>query len=214
MPVIASWIREKDEPWFARAFAALGRTDLVFRNGRRGEIAPTLQGVEALLLTGGEDIGAAYLRQAVPDPKLIEDPVPERDTWEFAATAAALERGIPILGVCKGHQVLNVALDGTLRLHIEGHALPAQKTANVQPLRFDHGASASRRFDLVNSSHHQAIDRLGDGLVVEAWHAQDDIIEQVRSTKLPWCVGVQYHPERDADFYRPLFADFVGAADR
>ena len=63
----------------------------------------------------------------------------------------------------------------------------------------------------MNSSHHQAIDRLGDGLEVLAWCGDDDIIEQVRSRTLPWCMGVQYHPERDPKYYRDLFADFVGA---
>jgi putative glutamine amidotransferase len=209
---IASWIREKDEPWFGRSFAPHADVELV--NGRRGEIGPSLEGIDALLLTGGEDIAAEYLRQPVPDPSPILDAVPERDSWEFAAFATALARRLPILGVCKGHQVLNVGLGGTLQLDIPGHDLPVQKDANIQPLRHDPAAPSSRRFAAVNSSHHQAIDVLGEGLVVEAWHAGDGTIEQVRSTLLPWCVGVQYHPERDEPYYASLFADFVAAARR
>jgi len=209
---IATWIRAKDVPWFGRSFAP--HPEVTLLDGRTGEIGPELPGIAALLITGGEDIAAGYLRQPIPDPSPILDPVPERDAWEFAALATALARGLPILGVCKGHQVLNVGLGGTLRLHIEGHNLPEQKDANIQPLRYDAEVPDSRRFAAVNSSHHQAIDRLGDGLVVEAWHAGDGTIEQVRSTRLPWCVGVQYHPERDAQLYAPLFAEFVGAAAR
>jgi putative glutamine amidotransferase len=210
MPVIASWIREKDEPWFESSFAVLGRSDLVTRNARRGD-AIDFRAVDAILITGGEDIAAEYLHQPIPNPALIEDSVPERDAWEFAAVAAAFERGIPLLGVCKGLQVINVALGGTLHLDIRGHDLPEQKSANIQPLRHDAANASPWRYDRVNSSHHQAIDRLGDGLEVLAWCEADNIIEQVRSGTLPWCVGVQYHPERDPKFYRSVFGDFVDA---
>ena len=210
MPVIASWIREKDEPWFRDSFAVLGRNDLLLRNARRGE-EMDLDAIDAVLLTGGEDISADYLHQAIPNPAWIEDPVPERDAWEFAAVAAAVRRGIPIFGICKGLQVLNVALGGTLHLDIDGHDLPEQKSANIQPVRHDTASPAPWRYARVNSSHHQALDRLGDGLEAHAWCPSDDVIEHVRSRTLPWCVGVQYHPERDPEYYRALFAGFVGA---
>ena len=210
MPAIASWIREKDERWFRESFAVLGRDDLILRNARRGE-AIDLEAVEGVLLTGGEDISAEFLRQPIPNPAWIEDPVPERDAWEFAAVAAAVERGIPLFGICKGLQVINVALGGTLHLDIRGHDLPELKSANVQPLRHDTGSPVPWRYTCVNSSHHQAIDRLGDGLEAHAWCPADNVIEHVRSAKLPWCVAVQYHPERDPKYYRALFADFVDA---
>jgi putative glutamine amidotransferase len=75
----------------------------------------------------------------------------------------------------------------------------------MQPLRSD--ANASHRFENVNSAHHQAVDSLGDGLVVEAWCATDDIIEQVRLRDYPFALGVQYHPER-GKIYDALFQDF------
>ncbi len=214
MITIASWIREKDEPWFSRSFAAVGRPGVRITNARRGEQVSLLEGANALLLTGGEDISAGYLRQPVPDLSILDSPIPERDAWEFAAIAVAIERGLPIFAICKGHQVLNVALGGTLHLDISGHNRPEQKDANLQTLRYDAGVNDHRRFTQVNSSHHQALDRLGDGLVVEAWTSDDHIIEQVRSIRLPWCFGVQFHPERDADYYRSLFSDFVDAAGR
>jgi putative glutamine amidotransferase len=141
----------------------------------------------------------------VGDPALIQDPEPDRDAWEFAAVRSAFERGIPLLAICKGVQVLNLALGGTLHLDIAGHNLPEMKSANVQPLRYDR--SARHRFDMVNSSHHQALDRVADALEVEAWHAGDGTIEQVRLRNYPWGVGVQYHPERDLVYTR-LFEDF------
>jgi putative glutamine amidotransferase len=112
---------------------------------------------------------------------------------------------LPIFAICKGLQVLNVALGGTLHLDIRGHDLPEMKLQNLQPLRFD--PSARHRFERVNSSHHQALDRVADALEVEAWHADDGIIEQVRLRDYPWGLGVQYHPERGA-IYAPLFEDF------
>jgi putative glutamine amidotransferase len=80
------------------------------------------------------------------------------------------------------------------------------KSANVQPLRY--ATDARQRFEMVNSSHHQALDRVADALEVEAWHAQDGIIEQVRMRDYPWGLGVQYHPERDL-IYRSLFDEFL-----
>ena len=107
-------------------------------------------------------------------------------------------------------QLLNVALGGTLRLDIPGHNLPAQKSHDVQPLRND--AAAKHRFEKVNSSHHQAIDRLADGCVIESWCATDDVIEQFRLRDRPFGLAVQYHPERGS-LYAPLFADFLGRID-
>jgi len=110
-------------------------------------------------------------------------------------------------GAEKLHSVLNVALGGTLRLDIAGHNLPAQKSHDIQPLRNDR--SAAHRFEKVNSSHHQAIDRLAQGCTVESWCATDDVIEQFRLDDGPFGIAVQYHPERGT-LYGPLFADFLG----
>ena len=116
-----------------------------------------------------------------------------------------------MLCICKGVQVLNVALGGTLLLDIPGHDLPETKTANVHPLH--HAAAARHRFARVNSSHHQALDRVAAALEVEAWHEGDGIIEQVRIRDYPWGMGVQYHPERDV-VYAALFEDFFAQLRR
>ena len=94
--------------------------------------------MDGLLLTGGPDIAPEFLRQPVPDPSVLDkDAIRARDQWEFAAVKKALERGLPIFAICKGMQVFNVALGGTLRLDIPGHNLPEMKDHDMQPLRTD-----------------------------------------------------------------------------
>ena len=202
MPNLATWIRPKDSKWFRPLFAR--HPEIKVFNARTQTVP--LDQMDGLLLTGGSDISPQFLRQEIPDPSVINKDVdPERDRWEFQAVQEALSRGVPILAICKGLQVFNVALGGTLKLDIRGHDLPEQKHRDVQPLRS--ARRASHRFEKVNSAHHQAIDELGDDLDVEAWAAHDGIIEQVRLRKYPFGLAVQYHPERGA-IYDSLFEDF------
>ncbi len=203
MPILATWIKSREEKWFKPILQA--RPEITVCNAARGPF--DLAQMDALMLTGGHDIAQEFLHQPVPDPSILEKPDLPRDRWEFEAVGQALERGLPIFGICKGMQVLNVALGGTLRLDIPGHNLPAQRVHDVQPLRND--SSIAHRFEKVNSSHHQALDRLGEGCAVESWCAEDDIIEQIRMRDRPFVIGVQYHPER-GPLYRPLFHDFLG----
>src|SRR5204863_4894123 len=115
----------------------------------------------------GPDVASKFRHPTVPDPSILDqDMEPDRDRWEFEATKNALERKLPIFAICKGMQLFNVALGGTLRLDIPGHNAPEMKEHNIQPLRTDR--SATHRLEKVNSSHHQALDRLGDGVEVEA----------------------------------------------
>jgi putative glutamine amidotransferase len=202
MPRLATWVREKDEKWFAPFFAK--HPEIEICDARKGEVS--LADGDGLLLTGGSDIAPEFLEQPIPDPSVLETDVePARDRWEFTAVGQALERGLPILSICKGMQLFNVALGGTLKLDIPGHKLPEQKDNDIQSLRSQRGAAY--RFEKVNSSHHQAVDTLGAGLEVEAWCANDDIIEQIRLRNYPFAVGVQYHPER-GKIYDSLFEDF------
>jgi putative glutamine amidotransferase len=202
MPNLATWIRPKDDKWFQPFFAK--HPDIHVFDARKGDVE--LDQMDGLLLTGGSDISPEFLRQDVPDPSVLDKQIdPERDRWEFTAVKEALSRGLPILAICKGLQVFNVALGGTLKLDIPGHNLPHQKESDVQPLR--HDTAASHRFSKVNSAHHQAIEQLADDLEVEAWAAHDGIIEQVRLSNYPFGLGVQYHPERSR-VYDSLFEDF------
>jgi putative glutamine amidotransferase len=196
---IATWIRECDAASFDRVFGSY--PDVRFWNGRT-EAVP--EHVHGLLLTGGSDISLEFLRQPVADPRLIEDPDAARDAWEFAIVTRALQQRIPLFAICRGLQVLNVALGGTLHLNIPNH--DKLKFQNVQLLRYASGAPL--QIPRVNSSHHQALDQLGSGLEIEAWCADDDVIEQARLRDYPFGLGVQYHPERDP-LYQPLFDAFA-----
>ena len=202
MPKLATWLREKDEKWFQPFFDKHPEIEICNALERGVAIAD----IDGLLLTGGSDIAAEFLKQPIPDPSVLETDVDAvRDRWEFTAVDQALERGLPILSICKGMQLFNVALGGTLKLDIPGHKAAEQKDNDVQALRSD--SKAIHRFDKVNSSHHQAVDLLGKGLQVESWCADDDVIEQIRLTNYPFALGVQYHPER-GKIYDGLFEDF------
>ena len=208
MPNLATWIQQKDAKSFRTIFAKY--PDIKVWNARTRNVP--LARMDGLLLSGGSDISPEFLRQEIPDPSVLDKQMDrERDRWEFQAVQDALSRGLPILAICKGLQVFNVALGGTLKLDIRGHNLPDQKHRDVQLLRSAHGAS--HRFPKVNSAHHQAIDKLGDDLEVEAWAAHDGIIEQMRLRKYPFALAVQYHPERSR-IYDSLFDDFFARLEK
>jgi putative glutamine amidotransferase len=196
---VATWIRECDEAAFQRTLSVY--SSIRAWNARTESVPDKIDG---LLLTGGSDISLDYLRQPVPDPAVIEDADPARDAWEFPALERALQARLPIFAICRGLQVLNVALGGTLHLDIPHH--DSDKFNNVQTLRYEPGAPV--QIPRVNSSHHQALDRLGAGLEVEARYEKDGVIEQARLRDYPFCLAVQYHPERDP-LYRPLFDAFA-----
>jgi putative glutamine amidotransferase len=202
MPTLATWIREKDQKWFQPFFD--NHPEIRVCNARTSRF--DMAEADGLLLSGGSDIAPEFLRQEVPDPTILDKDVdPERDRWEFDTVARCAERGLPILAICKGMQVLNVALGGTLKLDIPGHRAAEMKENDIQPLRYDRGAK--HQFERVNSSHHQAVNDLADGFVVEAWCKHDDIIEQMKLLGHRFVVGVQYHPERGS-IYDSLFEDF------
>ena len=202
MPNLATWIRRKDAESFRPIFAK--HPEIKVWNALDQPVH--LKQMDGLLLTGGSDISPEFLRQKDVDPSLLDKHIdPERDRWEFEAVREALSRGLPIFAICKGLQVFNVALGGTLKLDIKGHNLPEQRDREVQPLR--HARRAAHRFSKVNSAHHQAIEQLGNDLEVEAWSAHDGIVEQVRLRKYPFARAVQYHPERSR-VYDALFEEF------
>ena len=202
MPKLATWLREKDKRFFQPFFGR--HPEIQICNAL--ETGCDLAKADGLLLTGGSDIAPEFLKQDIPDPSVLESDVdPVRDAWEFDAIPKAMSRGLPILAICKGMQVLNVALGGTLKLDIAGHRSPEMKDNDVQPLRYDR--AAPHQFEKVNSSHHQAVDQIAPGFVVEGWCATDDIIEQMRLSRYPYGLAVQYHPERGT-IYDGLFEDF------
>jgi putative glutamine amidotransferase len=202
MPNLVTWLRKKDEKWFQPFFDKHPETRIC--NACTEDV--DLLNTDGLLLTGGSDIAPEFLKQDIPDPTVLEKDVdPARDRWEFEVIPKLIDRGVPILAICKGMQVLNVALGGTLILDISGHRAAEMKDNDVQPLRYDR--AASHQFQRVNSSHHQAVERVAQGFVVEGWCESDGIIEQMRLSDYPFALAVQYHPERGT-IYDALFEDF------
>ncbi len=160
--------------------------------------------IDALVLAGGEDLDPALYGR--PAHAAAGRPCPERDEWELALLAAALERGTPVLGVCRGMQLMNVHAGGTLVQHLpevvghDGHnpqvgvfsphtvkAVPGTLTERLMP-----GPTQ------VATHHHQAVDRLGDGLTATA-HTEDGTIEAVEYDRPGFALGVQWHPEMGGD---------------
>src|SRR6267154_1328005 len=135
MPSIATWIRQCDEHWFTDIFSR--HLDLTVHNARCHQL--DLAQMDALLLTGGGDISLRFLRQQVAMPSLIVDTDCARDEWEFNAVGAMLLAGRPILAICRGLQVLNVAMGGTLHIDIPDHDSAEKRLA-----RRSEGARCSR----------------------------------------------------------------------
>ncbi|MDO8531440.1 MAG: gamma-glutamyl-gamma-aminobutyrate hydrolase family protein [Dehalococcoidia bacterium] len=183
-------------------------------------VRDALRGLSGLLLTGGADVDPRFYGES-PDPEAgLHVDTEGRDAFEIALVRAALDRGLPVLAVCRGMQVLNVALGGNLVQHIGGH----QNTRHVLTLRpasFLAELLASGTPIETNSYHHQALKAVAPGLIVTA-RAPDGTVEAVDGVGLPgWVHGVQFHPEKMGDhpdghpareLYRRIFAAFVEAA--
>ncbi len=191
----------------------------------RAALEALLEHCDGLVLSGGGDVDPARYG-ARPSP-LLDGVSADRDTMEFRALDLALERGMPILGICRGCQVMNVHMGGTLFQDVD-----AERPGNVGHRQ--RGAWHERSHDVtvtpgsllheavgipdlhVNTFHHQAIRDVAPRLRVTAV-AEDGLIEAVESVEHPWVVGVQWHPERheatapDADPDRLLFVAFAEA---
>jgi putative glutamine amidotransferase len=166
--------------------------------------ARALDGVDGLVLTGGEDMDPAWYH-ADPHPR-ANPPSRERDLFELGLFAAARQREVPILGICRGIQVVNVALGGTLwqdlpseRPGAVDHYPEAARSERTHLVRLQPGsltASALGGNEVrVNSFHHQAVRDLAPKLVATGW-TEDGLIEAVESLPgQPWLLAVQWHPE-------------------
>jgi putative glutamine amidotransferase len=162
--------------------------------------------VDGLLLAGGSDIDPrTYGAEAHPETR---GTVPERDTFELALARRAIERDMPFLGVCRGMQVMNIALGGTLHQHLPdvvGHGEHRRNLGSFE--QSDHdvelaaGSLAARaageQTHVTKSHHHQGVDRVGEGLVVTGRATLDDLVEAVERPDRRFALGVQWHPEAD-----------------
>jgi putative glutamine amidotransferase len=213
---------------YVKAVLAAGGVPLVLSPLMGASLAArALDGVNGLLLTGGEDLDPAWYG-ADPSPRL-DPPSRERDLFELALFAAARQHQLPILGVCRGIQLINVAMGGTLFQDLPSerpgpveHRPEGARDLRSHRVRLLPHSRAAKALGAdsvtVNSSHHQAIKELAPGLLASGW-ADDQLIEAVESPAgAPWLLAVQWHPEEmHADAAAPehgLFAALVDAADR
>ena len=175
-----------------------------------------IDGLDGLIITGGRDVDPAHYGHQ-PHPA-TDEPATDRDAWEVALLAAALRRAVPILGICRGAQVLNVALGGTLHQHLPdvvGHSRHQQgnavfSTSTVRTVPGTRLAGLIGQSVEVQCYHHQGIADLGAGLVVSATD-EDSVIEAVERPGDDFVLAVQWHPEETLDDLR-VFAGLVEAA--
>jgi putative glutamine amidotransferase len=165
-----------------------------------------LDQIDGLILAGGNDIDPAnYGAERHPS---TQESVPERDAVELALTRRAWERDVPVLGICRGMQLINVALGGTLIQHLPdefGHEdhrrVPGTFDGSDHDVRLTPGSLAARaageEVHVTKSHHHQGIDALGRGLQISGYSTLDDLPEAIEAPDRRFLLGVQWHPEAD-----------------
>jgi putative glutamine amidotransferase len=204
--------------WDQQAFLTpRGYVDAIHRAGGLAVLLPPdpeletdpdeiLDRLDGLILAGGADIDPANYG-ADPHPA-TNGTMPERDTFEIALARRALERDLPLLGICRGMQLMNVASGGTLNQHVpdsHGHEdhrrSPGSFDDADHDVRLEPGSLAARaageEVHATKSHHHQGIDVLGDGLKVTGWADLDDLPEAIEAPDRRFALGVQWHPEAD-----------------
>ncbi len=207
------------EYWFAITMMG-GEPVPIYPDSDLDELYANLDGV---ILTGGGDVHPRFFGEEINGTQV--DTIHEaRDEMELAVARRAAASGKPLLGICRGIQVMNIALGGSLIQHIEGHAQVAN-SFDGEPtqhlVRLDVESQLARVLDVnpatrVNTYHHQAVpeDALGAGLRVAAW-AEDGVVEALELPGHPFYIGVQWHPERLYELgpeHRNLFRALIETA--
>ena len=221
-------IAERKNALYAAAVARHGGQPVVLdATSKRDEREAAFTSMDGLLLSGGADLDPSRYGRPPQGSTAME---PDRDALEAEAWAASQARSVPVLGICRGFQAINVFCGGTLLQHVDGHAGPSwgQGPAKAHPLRLAPGTRLARILFPTNSRggvvpvntyHHQAVRAadLAPGLVANAWASSPagDLVEGLEAADGRFIVAVQCHPERTestpAAFER-LFGVFVDAA--
>jgi len=225
--VIDGMLRVRLNDAYVQAIAQAGLVPLVVPPLDAYVAASVLDSVHGLVLTGGEDVDPT--EYGMTRDAATQTPHGARDRCEIALTRLAHERRMPTLAICRGLQVANVALGGTLLQDIDprrGNALQHdrsdQRTTRVHDVAIESSSTTAAAFGdtmiSVNSSHHQAVDRAAQGLRITA-RAPDGVVEGVEWVGDDWwMLGVQWHPEELVQDERPwdrrLFSAFAAAVRR
>ena len=195
------------EPYVASVESRGGQTR-VLTPSTYTSLEAALDGVSGLLLCGGYDVHPQYYGQEIADGVGVET-YAERDEMEMALLRAALERDMPVLGICRGLQLINVAFGGTLIQDLPGHRKLPDDT-NEEPLKHPVYVSPGSKLGAIigvgaifriNSYHHQGAKEAqrAPGLLASAYHPQDGIIEALESPEYRWLMGVQCHIEKEKE---------------
>jgi putative glutamine amidotransferase len=199
---------------YVRAVELAGGAPVLIPPCNPDALQSLLERLDGIVFPGGPDVDPSEYGEA-PHAKI--DVNLGLDAIELPAARWAVQAEVPVLGICRGQQLLNVALGGSLVQHIDNHRqkTPRQDVSHI--LRLDADSRLARLLGCdtleVNSFHHQAVDRLGAGLQAVAW-SPDGVVEGLESTEHPWLVCVQYHPEDLIDAHAPsqrLLEGFLAA---
>ena len=218
-------VSERNARRYVDAMEAAGAETRVLLPGSHGELtaAELMRGVGGLLLSGGPDVHPARYQQD-PDPNAGLKLAPELDALEFRALDYALSVDMPVLAICRGMQLLNVAFGGRLIQDLAGHRSdessgsgePATHQIYVAPGAKSAAIIGSAGFFKVNSYHHQGLTEAqrAPRLMSTAYSVEDGLVEGLESPEHSWVIGLQCHPERKDEVPR-LFANlFAGLHDR
>ena len=203
---------------YSVALAGAGAQQLILPADDAIAAAPdeALDLLDGLLVAGGGDISPTLYGE--PERDETTGVRPGRDNFELALTRAALDRDLPLLGICRGMEMLNVARGGTLVQEIESKEAhlrtPGEFTSHeveLEPGSLAARAAGAERV-AVHSHHHQGIGELGDGLAVTGRSAGDGVAEAIEDPELGFCLGVLWHTEEESP--SPVIESFVQAARR
>jgi putative glutamine amidotransferase len=174
----------------AEAVWAAGGDPLTFLPVEGSDWNERMAGIDGILMPGGGDLDPSHYSTEVTSDEIYGVDALQ-DAVDFSLAKWAIANGIPLLAVCRGCQLVNVALGGTLIQHMEN-----DHRHKVHPVKVAEATELGLTQDIVESScyHHQAIDRLGDGLEVVAT-SEDGVIEAIKIPSKAWAFGVQWHPE-------------------
>ena len=223
MSVVAiTSVSERNARRYVRAMESAGSKTRVLLPESHGSLSTVelMRGVGGLLLSGGPDVHPERYRQE-PDPNAALKLCPELDELEFRVLEYALASDMPVLAICRGMQLLNVAFGGRLIQDLPGHRSDGDADPTTHQIYVAPGAKSaaiigSAGFFRVNSYHHQGLNEAqrAPRLMSTAYNVDDGLVEGLESPEHSWVIGLQCHPERQDEVPRTFANLFAGLHDR